>query len=126
MATPTFAEAFCSQHGIPPEKYGNAVFWRTLYWRAIPFIWLLPLLNIDHFTADRDLIKSVGLLKQLRGFSVEAERFHQHPCNRGMIRWRFCMRISSNRLRSLIKATFLKAGIKSEELTESGGSRPSI
>ena len=126
MATPTFAEAFCSQRGIPLEKYGDAVFWRTLYKRAIPFIWLLPLLHIDHFTADLDLIKSVGQLRQLRGFAFEAERFREHPCNRGSLRWRFCLRISTSRLRTLMKTTFEKAGVAPEELIATGGSRPSV
>lgn len=122
----TFADYFCAQHKIPLEQYESAVFKLLLYRRAVPFTGFLVILNRDHFTADHDLIKAVAHLTRIRNFAVEVERFHDHPYNRGMLRWRFRMRISTTRLRGLVKATFLQAGVAPDGIPDIGGSRPSI
>ncbi len=121
----TFADYFCAQHQIPLEQYESEVFKRVLYRRVRPFVWFFVMVNRNHFTADHDLIKAVAHLTRLRAFAVEAERFRDHPYNRGILRWRFCMRISTTRLRTLIKTTFLEAGVLPEVIPD-GGSRPAV
>jgi len=121
----TFADHFCAQHQIPLEQYESEVFKRVLYRRARPFVWLFVLMDRNHFTADHDLIKAVAHLTRLRAFAVEAERFRDHPYNRGMLRWQLCMRISTARLRALIKKTFLAAGVPPETAPDGGG-RPAV
>ncbi len=105
MNNPTFAEIFCAQHGIPPEQFACTVFERTLYRRALPFVWLVRFLKPNHFAADFDLIYGVEHLRRLRDFIPEAERFNEHPGNRGWLRRRASLRISTNRLKQLIRAT---------------------
>ncbi|MFA6287730.1 MAG: hypothetical protein WC661_10135 [Opitutaceae bacterium] len=125
MPPRTFADYFCAQHQIPLDQYESEVFKRVLYRRARFLVWLLTILNRNHFTADHDLIKAVAHLTRLRAFAVEAERFRDHPYNRGILRWTLCMRISTTRLRTLIKMTFLAAGVLPETAPD-GGSRPAV
>jgi hypothetical protein len=83
------------------------------------------MMNRNHFTADHDFIKAVAHLTHIRNFAIEAERFHDHPYNRGILRWKFRMRISTTRLRGLVKSTFLNAGVAADGSSDNGGSRPS-
>ncbi|MET0263846.1 MAG: hypothetical protein ABW223_13160 [Rariglobus sp.] len=78
---------------------------RALYPRTLPVKWLLPLLNRDHFTADFDLIYGVEHLRRLRDFTTEAERFNEHPSNRGWLRRRLGLRVSTSRMKALIRET---------------------
>jgi hypothetical protein len=105
MNEPTFAECFCAKHNIPPEKYLRAVFVRVLYRRTLPVRWLLQMLNPNYFAADFDLIHGVERLRRMRGFAVEVERFNEHPVNRGWLRRRLLLRVSTARLRALIRDT---------------------
>ncbi|MFA6290056.1 MAG: hypothetical protein WC661_21940 [Opitutaceae bacterium] len=105
MSNPTFSERFCEQHGIPREQYARAVFKRALYRRARPVAWLLPLLKRDYFAADFDLIYQIERIRRLRDFNTESERFHEHSSNRWWLRRRLLIRVSTSRLKNLIKAT---------------------
>ncbi len=105
MSNPTFAESFCAQNQIPREQFARAVFDRVLYRRARMVRWLLPILWSGYFAADFDLIYSVEGLKRMRDFAPEVERFNEHPANRGRLRRTFCLRVSTNRLRTLIRET---------------------
>ena len=105
MNTPTFAEIFCALHGIPREQFAREIFKRALYRRAAPLVGLLRFLKPNYFAADFDLIYAVEHLRRLRDFNAEAERFNEHPANRGWLRRRACIRMSTNRLKQLIKAT---------------------
>ena len=125
MVSPTFEECYCAEHGITPAQYGQKVFKQALYRRALPVAWLLSWTNHNHFTADHDLIKAVAHLRRLRDFSNEAENFRQHPYNRGWLRWRLGMRVSTNRLRSIIKTTFQRANIPASEALPQGAT-PSV
>ena len=105
MKTPTFGESFCARHDIPPEQFPGHVFKRSLYRRARPFVWLLRFLRPNYFAADFDLIYGVEHLRRLRDFTTEVERFNEHPANRGWLRRQLCIRISSNRLKQVIRET---------------------
>ncbi len=105
MRTVTFAECFCAKHNIPPEKFTHAVFNRVLYRRTHLFRWLLPLIDSHYFAADFDLIYSVEQLSRMRDFVTEVERFNDHPANRGLLRRTFCLRVSTSRLKALIRKT---------------------
>ncbi len=126
MPTLTFADYFCTQNNIPRDQYERTVFKLSLYRRAVPFTGLLLMMNRNHFTADHDFIKAVAHLAGIRNFAIEAERFHEHPYNRGVLRWKLRMRISTTRLRSLVKATFLATGVGPDGAPENRGSRPSV
>jgi hypothetical protein len=105
MSDPTFAECFCSKNNIPREKFVRTVFNRSLYRRAYLIRWLLPLIHPNHFAADFDLIYGVENLRRVRDFVLEAERFNGHPANHGWLRRTFCLRVSTCRLKALIRET---------------------
>lgn len=105
MSNPTFAECYCLKHNIPPEEFARTIFNRALYRRALIIKWLLPLLHRGYFAADFDLIYGVERLRRMRDFATEAERFNEHPANRGFLRRTLCLRVSTNRLRALIRET---------------------
>lgn len=105
MSSPTFGECFCAKHNIPRSEYARAVLARALYRRTRPFKWLLPLFTRDYFAADFDLIYGVEHLRRVRDFVPEAERFNEHPANRGWLRRTLCLRVSTARLKALIRET---------------------
>lgn len=105
MSSPTFEESFCQQHGIGRERFVRVVLKQTLYRRARAVGWFFAIFNGDYYAADYELISAVGQLRRLRDFNNEAERFNYHPANRGWLRRKLCIRVSTNRLRQLVKAT---------------------
>lgn len=105
MSNSTFAECFCAKNNIPPEEFARAVFNRSLYRRTHLVKWLLPLLNQSYFVADFDLIYGVERLTRMRDFVTEAERFNEHLGNRGFLRRTLCFRVSTGRLKALIRET---------------------
>jgi hypothetical protein len=105
MSNPTFAECFCAKYNVPREKYARAVFRRTLYRRTFVMGWLLPLVHPNYFAADFDLIYGVENLRRARDFATEVERFNEHPANHGWLRRAFCLRVSTSRLKALIRET---------------------
>ena len=100
----TFAERFCAQHHIAPEAYETAVLRRSLHTLARL---LRPLLDLfpAYFSADREFVRGVGRISRLREFEGEAQDFAQDPANRGILRQRLRLRISTRRLRHLVRAT---------------------
>lgn len=110
MPDPTFAECFCAKHQLPRDQYAHEVFIRALHPGARRLRWFLRLLSRSYFAADYDLIYGVERLRRLRDFQEEAQRFHEHPANRGTLRRRFGMRVSTGRLRSLIRETLPRDG----------------
>ena len=114
---PTFAESFCALHKIPPENFAQAVFRRSLYRRTLVFTVFLQFFRHDYFAADFDLIHGVEHLRKMREFNAEIDRFNQHPSNRGWLRRRLRLRVSTHRLRLLIKTTLRLPAIPKESAT---------
>lgn len=105
MSNPTFAECFCAKYKVSREQYARAVFKRSLYRRTFLVGWLLPLLNPNYFVADFDLIYNIENLRRSRDFITEVARFNEHPANRGWLRRTFCFRVSTSRMKTLIRET---------------------
>lgn len=126
MSNPTFSECFCARYNIPPEQFAREVFRMCIYRRTRLFKWLLPLINQNHFAADFDLIYGVERLTRMRDFVTEAERFNEHPANRGFLRRKLCLRVSTTRLKALIKETLPRkaAGASADLSVEKGSSTP--
>lgn len=101
----TFAALFCAKHNIPREAYAKELFNRALYRRTHLVKWLLPLLSRNHFVADYDLVYAVERLRRRRDFILEAHRFNEHPANCGWLRRTLRLRISTGRLKALIRET---------------------
>lgn len=81
------------------------VFKRALYPHARWFYALVCLVSPDHFVADIDLVRNVAKLTRLRDFNTEVREFIHHPANTGASRRTFNLRISTKRLRRLVKTT---------------------
>jgi hypothetical protein len=105
MKNTTFAECFCAKNNIPPEKYTRAVFNRVLYKRTHLVKWLLRIVDPNYFAADFDLILGVEQASRMSDFVSEAERFNDHPANHGLLRRTFCLRVSTSRLKALMRET---------------------
>lgn len=115
MSSPTFAECFCAKHNIPREEFARFVFNRVLYRRTHVVKWLLPLLDHNYFAADFDLIYSVESLRRNRDFALEVQRFNEHPANRGWLRRTMCLRVSTARLKRLVRETLPRAARTAED-----------
>ena len=98
----TFRELYCERHGVALDRFERVLLWRCLHWPARPFHWLLRM-NRDYYSADLDFIRGVGDLKSRRGFHNEAAEFHYHPGNRGFLRQRLLLRVSSQRLQTVFE-----------------------
>lgn len=121
MSNPTFAESFCAKYNVPRERYARAVFKRTLYRRTYLVGWLLPILQPNYFAADFDLIYGVENLRRTREFLIEAKRFNDHPENRGFLRRTLCLRVSTSRLKALIRETLPRGQETRSGLPENDG-----
>jgi hypothetical protein len=110
MTTPgqpsrTFEELYCEQRGIPAEKFEPLIFRRALYPHARCLHRLITLLAPDYFAADHDIVRATGRLRRVRDFRVEAAEFTCHPANTGSLRRTFRVRLSTGRLRALLRQT---------------------
>ena len=103
---PTFAEKFCAQRHIAPEKFEAAVLRLALHAPARvlrPFLALFP----DYFSADRDFVSGVGRISQVNDFDLEAQDFAHHPSNHGVLRQGLRLRVSTRKLRRLVRSTMI-------------------
>ncbi len=100
----TFAEKFCAQRHLAPEKYEAAVLRLTLHAPARvlrPVLALVP----DYFVADREFVRGVGRIRLLREFEGEAFDYAHDPLNRGWLRRGLRLRVSTRKMRRLVWAT---------------------
>ena len=105
MTEKTFAELYCAQHGLTPDKYERVVLNRALYPHARLLAPLVGYLWPQHFAADMDFVRSVSRLRRFREFFYESEEFAHHPANRGFWRLTANFRISSRKLRRMVRST---------------------
>jgi hypothetical protein len=103
---PMFAERFCAQHRLAPERCQEEIFRRTLYPRARILAPLVRFFNAKHFAADRDLVQGVAQLRSRDKLADEIAYFRRHPWNRGFWRQTLHLRISVRRMEKLVAATF--------------------
>ncbi len=105
MHEKTFAELYCEQRGLSPDAYDAAVLRETLYPHARLLVPLFKLIKPRHFSADLEFVHSVAVLRRFREFFNETEEYAHHPENRGFWRMALNVRISSRRMRRLVRAT---------------------
>jgi hypothetical protein len=100
----TFEERFCSHYHLPPERYRSAMFRRCLYRRTLivyPLFWLF---RKGYFDADLQLISNVGLLRRREDLNAEIDAFRMHCDNMDFPRRVLRLRISTQRVRYVVKA----------------------
>jgi hypothetical protein len=115
MHEKTFAELYCEQRGLRPEAYDAAVLRETLYPHARLLAPFLKLIWSRHFSADIEFVRSVAILRRYREFFNETEEYAHHPENRGFWRMVANVRISSRRMRRLVRATLHADSLQGEE-----------
>jgi len=95
--TASFAERFCKQYGIPPERYVEEMLNRSLYPQARWFAWLVNFVYSDYFYVDRELIRDLGLLNRVEAMQRQFDEFHYQPVNRRFLRRQLRLRVSERR-----------------------------
>ncbi len=105
MYEKNFAELFCEKRGVSPDKFVETAFKLSLYPHARMVLPLFKLIWPDHFASDLEFVASAGQLRRFREFTFESEEYAHHPANRGFWRVTANMRVSSRRLRRLVRTT---------------------
>ncbi|WP_052361172.1 hypothetical protein [Geminisphaera colitermitum] len=111
----TFAEAYCSQHQIPLEKFAQSVLKESLHPMARVLYPLIRVLSSNYFQADLDLVRATGRLRRTRDYAMEVSEFVHHPANSGFLRASLDLRISTGRLRQLLRRTLRAEPPSSDE-----------
>jgi hypothetical protein len=105
MTHPTFAERYCELNGIAPAQFADSVLRRALYPQARLLLPLVQVLAPNYFAADFDLIGATARLRRTRDFASEADQFNYHPANIGFLRRTLRIRLSTTRLKQLLRTT---------------------
>jgi len=117
----TFAEIFCSHHGLPPARFAPELLRRTLYSHAAQLATVVRLLWPEGLALDHELIRRVGLITRRDQLSGLLTDFRIDPRNGTFVRFRLRLRISTRRMQREVYA--LMAG-QPGEAPPAGGSAP--
>lgn len=98
-----FAERFCADEGITPDRWQAVVLRHALYPHARLLRPIVALFDPEFFAADRDFLNGVGRLNRRSDFALEADEFAHHPANRGFARR--ALRLRVRRLHQLVVRT---------------------
>jgi hypothetical protein len=69
---------------------------------------LITLFKRYHFAADYDFVNSIGQLTRYRDFDLYLEGFSRHPKHYGFLRRVLRLRVSSHRLRVIVRETMVR------------------
>ena len=98
-----FKEIYCAETGCPETDFVRRVFWQCLHPHAR---WVAPLIDATSphfFAADRELIELVGRLRSTDQLQSEIRDFVTDDRNRHWWRRRAQLRVSTQRLRRLVR-----------------------
>jgi hypothetical protein len=91
-----FAEKFSAHFKVAPEFYESEMMRRTLY---APGRWLWRTrIASGFFWPDRDFIRGVGTLRELKEFELEMQAFTLHPQNARFLRRDLKFRVSAKKV----------------------------
>ncbi len=103
----SFREAFLEKYKGTPESYESRVFWRCLYRHAVPLAGLIYLFDRGFFSVDFQTIRQLGQARSPDEFRQEVDAFaYQNRRHGGMLRTRLRIRVSGQRLMSLLTEVF--------------------
>lgn len=105
----TFGQLYAARRHLGPEQVERDLFLRCLYPHARLLHGLVTLVAPDHFAADRELIREMLRLTDPAESRFEIKAHRHKPAAGGVLRRRFCLRLSTRRLRRLVWATFRPA-----------------
>ena len=105
----SFADLFCEQYHVAPDRFARAMFWRCLHRRALLFAPVILLLKPVYFATDFELILNVGQLTEARHLTEAVDDFQLHPWNHGFLRRRLKIRVSGARLGHVVHQVLQRA-----------------
>ncbi len=107
-----FRQIYCTQNAISEAEYFEHILRRTLppHGRAFWAFSKLTLQYKNHFRADYDFLNDVGRLCRYCDLSQSVDEFISHPWNqRGLLRWVLRLRVSTSRVRRILREQFKEA-----------------
>ena len=99
----SFQELFCEAQRCTEGEFARKVFWRALYPHAWPLVPLLGGFRSDYFVADRELLTGAGRATTMDQLRTEIVDYVMDANNRGWLRQRVRVRVSTTRLRRLAR-----------------------
>jgi hypothetical protein len=105
----TFEEAYCAEHSCDHRQFLNTVYRRCLYRHALACAFLFGGLNSDFFSADRELVESVGRVRNMEGMHEELHSYFSDARNHTFLRHRLKFRLCTQRLSRLAASSLRKA-----------------
>lgn len=124
MIRRTFAELYCEMHGLSIDDYARVILRRGLYLHARPLAPLLNLFSSEYFAADRDFVEDVGRLRHYHEFIGCGLDFSHHPENRGFMRSVLRLRVSTEKMRVLVKSVLRAKDAELHEPDDKGTIEP--
>ena len=106
----TFQNSFCADGRCPAERYVDRVLRLSLHRRARLLRPLLVALQHDHFEADCELVLALAGATRMSQVEAEIRDYVGDHRNANFLRGAVKMRISTRRLRSLVRS-YLSAGV---------------
>ena len=106
MSQQSFAVLYCRQLDLPLAEFEQHIFRRALYQHARPLTWLLVQGRKDYFRADAEFIEDVGRLTRYEDFFAVALDYGQHYSNGWYPRRVLRLRVSTERMRRLVRDVF--------------------
>ena len=102
MTRPNFRTAFCQRTGSNDSAFERALFWRGLYWHAIPFAFFIRLLAPHFFRDDFDFIRYLGADASMEEVEEDIDRFeYGNRIRRHWLRTGLRLHLSSARIAAL-------------------------
>jgi len=106
MKSVRFIDLYCQQQGIDAAEFGAHIFDRALYPQARPLVGVLGLIRRDYFQADRFFIDDVSRLQRYEDFHAIGVEYSQHHSNGWFLRRALCLRVSTERMRRIVREVF--------------------
>jgi hypothetical protein len=106
-ASRSFAEFFCEQQGIPPEKFADAILRSALYPHARVVLAVCAVLGKRHLIErDREIVNIAGLSQNFGGVVAYMGCLPQHYGSGWPLRKLLRIRLSGRRLLKLAQQAF--------------------
>lgn len=97
-----FRTAYCQRAHCEEASFEGMVFWRGLYWHALPFALVIRLFSRKFFRDDLELIRHVGADHSLEEVAEDVERFeYGNRVRSHWLRTGFRIHMSPGRIRAL-------------------------
>ena len=116
MKSVRFIDLYCQQHGIDAAEFGAHIFERALYPQARPLTGVLGLIRRDYFQADRFFIDDVSRMQRYEDFHAIGVDYSQHHSNGWFLRRVLRLRVSTERMRRIVREVFKGSVMEPEPL----------